>query len=185
MAGKGDKLRKGANLKAYYDNYDKIFGKKEMKTDIPVKTVINVPRHTLHHHELPKEAQNFYDWAWISIEEPDTPETRVIHEYLDQVPNLKMSFWDVTSPYQYGGETYEPLCVEQAEQLVDFLVENKEKNIVVNCRAGVSRSGAIAQFCQDFLGHKWLPKYKMMAVPNSKVYRYMVDYYQRKYLNSF
>ena len=27
MNGKGDKLRKGANLKAYYDNYDKIFRK--------------------------------------------------------------------------------------------------------------------------------------------------------------
>lgn len=27
MNGKGDKLRKGANLKAYYDNYDKIFKK--------------------------------------------------------------------------------------------------------------------------------------------------------------
>ena len=26
-AGKGDKLRKGANLKAYWDNYDAIFRK--------------------------------------------------------------------------------------------------------------------------------------------------------------
>lgn len=31
MNGKGDKLRKGANLKAYYDNYDKIFSKKTVE----------------------------------------------------------------------------------------------------------------------------------------------------------
>jgi hypothetical protein len=31
MAGKGDKLRKGANLKAYWDNYSNIFGKKTVE----------------------------------------------------------------------------------------------------------------------------------------------------------
>jgi len=30
-AGKGDKLRKGANLSLYRDNYDNIFRKKEVK----------------------------------------------------------------------------------------------------------------------------------------------------------
>lgn len=36
-AGKGDKLRKGANLKAYWDNYDKIFrnSEKEKKEEKP------------------------------------------------------------------------------------------------------------------------------------------------------
>lgn len=32
MAGKGDKLRKGANLKAYSDNYDRIFRKRKTFT---------------------------------------------------------------------------------------------------------------------------------------------------------
>jgi hypothetical protein len=31
MAGKGDKLRKGANLKAFWDNYDNIFSKKAVE----------------------------------------------------------------------------------------------------------------------------------------------------------
>lgn len=31
MAGKGDKLRKGANLKAYWDNYSNIFNKKAVE----------------------------------------------------------------------------------------------------------------------------------------------------------
>lgn len=30
-AGKGDKLRKGANLPAYWNNYDAIFGKKDQQ----------------------------------------------------------------------------------------------------------------------------------------------------------
>ncbi len=33
MNGKGDKLRKGANLKAYYDNYDSIFRKQSTYCD--------------------------------------------------------------------------------------------------------------------------------------------------------
>ena len=32
MNGKGDKLRKGANVRAYWDNYDNIFQKKPRKT---------------------------------------------------------------------------------------------------------------------------------------------------------
>ena len=31
MAGKGDKLRKGANMQAFWDNYDGIFCKKSTK----------------------------------------------------------------------------------------------------------------------------------------------------------
>lgn len=33
MNGKGDKLRTGANLQAYWDNYDRIFRKKEELSD--------------------------------------------------------------------------------------------------------------------------------------------------------
>lgn len=31
MAGKGDKLRKGANMQAFWNNYDNIFHKKNIK----------------------------------------------------------------------------------------------------------------------------------------------------------
>lgn len=33
-AGKGDKLRKGANLKAYRENYDLIFKNKKAKSEL-------------------------------------------------------------------------------------------------------------------------------------------------------
>ena len=35
MNGKGDNLRKGSNLKAYRDNYDRIFRKSNVKPIIP------------------------------------------------------------------------------------------------------------------------------------------------------
>lgn len=38
MSGKGDKLRKGANLKLYYENFDEIFRKKPTTTE-PESTV--------------------------------------------------------------------------------------------------------------------------------------------------
>lgn len=34
MAGKGDKLRKGANMQAYWNNYDSIFKKSKVKKQI-------------------------------------------------------------------------------------------------------------------------------------------------------
>lgn len=45
-AGKGDKLRKGADLEKYADGWDRIFGKKEKRSYVkkhtcPYKTEIN------------------------------------------------------------------------------------------------------------------------------------------------
>jgi hypothetical protein len=38
QAGKGDKLRKGADLKKYWDNYDRIFNKDKQKNENHTET---------------------------------------------------------------------------------------------------------------------------------------------------
>lgn len=38
-AGKGDKLRKGANLPSYWENYDKIFSKTKKTISSPMKII--------------------------------------------------------------------------------------------------------------------------------------------------
>ena len=44
MAGKGPELRKGANLEAYWDNYDSIFRKKEViihdRSDVMMEAIM-------------------------------------------------------------------------------------------------------------------------------------------------
>lgn len=37
MAGKGDKLRKNANLRSYWDNYDRIFRREPKINETPKK----------------------------------------------------------------------------------------------------------------------------------------------------
>lgn len=45
---------------------------------------------------------------------------------------------------------------EQAEELLDFIENNKTKsNCVVHCSAGISRSGAVATFIVDYFNLDW------------------------------
>ena len=134
-------------------------------------SVFNIPRIA---------AENFKgvhsNMIWISISEKGVEPTK--HEALDKIPNLKLEFWDLTETLEYKGEMIGPPTDEQAAQIVDFILANPGKHVVVNCAAGVSRSGAVAQFCGDILKYEWPSYYKSMAVPNFVLYRKMVNYYQ-------
>ena len=44
------------------------------------------------------------------------------------------------------------LSPEQAKQVFDFINENYEKDFIVHCSAGISRSGAIGAFINDYFG---------------------------------
>jgi rhodanese-related sulfurtransferase len=119
-------------------------------------------------------------YAWISIHEPeDGP--HVTNETLDRLPNLKLRFWDITEPLVIIGEEFPALPATQndIQTIFEFLITHQEKNIIANCRAGVSRSGAISQFCSDFLGHVWDDESKRRAVPNHYIYRGLVEEYQK------
>lgn len=119
---------------------------------------------------------------WISISEPNEQRTIVSNKYLDQLPKLKLPIWDLTEAVRWKEETLMPPSEGDARKLVNFLVKYQDKSVIVNCAAGISRSGAIAQFCHDFLGHEWPEFYRQVALPNSTLYRLMVDYYTKNYL---
>ena len=97
---------------------------------------------------------------------------------MDKLPNLKIELWDLTKEVEYDGRVIGPPSEENAAQIVNFILENPGKHIIVNCAAGVSRSGAVAQFCQDCLGYTWPYYYRSRAVPNMVLYRKMVNFYQ-------
>jgi len=118
--------------------------------------------------------------AWISIGEPEPQFVRTTNLILDSKPNLKLEFWDLDKPIEMGDETLNPPSDEDAKQIVDFIVANKGKNIVVNCAAGVSRSGAVCRFCEDILGYEWLSFGKKLAIPNAALYSKMLRYYLRE-----
>ena len=143
---------------------------------INMTTVVNIPR---------KEAE---DWShyidpdkaiWIAIGEPHLKYIETRNEFLDELPNLHISFWDIVTPVPIIGtdEWAEPPTKEQAKEIVDFILKHKGKNVIVNCKKGVSRSSAIALFCRDMLNYKWLEEGEKRAVPNHLLYTLMRKYY--------
>ena len=81
--------------------------------------------------------------AIISIGEPDSNE----HYFgYDNPKVLNIDFWDVNG---YDIEGVKGLTDEQAEVIRNFISDNIGDDFYVHCRAGASRSQAVAQFLHD------------------------------------
>lgn len=140
-----------------------------------MKTVYNIPRHDA------KDTNRVFDaskYAWISIQEPLTRDgnikPHITNEYLDKLPNLKVSFWDIEES-QPG---IVPASPEVLDELFAFIMTHRDSNIVVNCAAGKSRSGAIAKFCVEKLGHIWDIKSQQRADPNLYIYSELIKRFE-------
>jgi len=142
--------------------------------------VINLPRIYAQNWSTQKDYSSWIDdqeSIWISIGEPDIHNSRISNKILDQIPKLHLDFWDLTQAIQHGGETLFPPNESDAKKIVDFLLLHRGKNVIVNCAAGISRSGAVAQFCADFLKYDWLEQGKKNACPNHVLYNLMRGYF--------
>lgn len=140
-----------------------------------MKKVINIPRIAAEKFSfLPKNA------IWISIGEPEKTFIRINNEFLDQIPNLKIELWDLDEPCEFEDEILLPPSREEAQKIVNFILEHKDKNVLVNCAAGVSRSGAVARFCEECLGYEWLEDGKRCALPNYTLFKRMRECYELK-----
>ena len=63
---------------------------------------------------------------------------------------LNLEFDDVTEDTEFNGHLLKAMTEEQAQKCVDFIENNIGKHIYIHCRAGISRSGAIAKFIVEF-----------------------------------
>lgn len=143
--------------------------------------VFNIPRIAAQDFK-PTERQDWPEkFVWISISEPSEQKTIISNPALDKLPKLKISFWDLKEEIEYKGKIIGPPNIFKIAKLVNFLVKHKDKSVIVNCAAGVSRSGAVAKFCQDVLLFEWPDWCKEMAHPNEVIYRDMVKFYKEKY----
>lgn len=76
-----------------------------------------------------------------------------IHYFSNGLENvLNLVFDDVERDFDQDGQKAIAFTQEQAKIVVDFIEKNKNKSrCIVHCGAGVSRSGAIATFFNDYL----------------------------------
>ena len=56
-----------------------------------------------------------------------------------------------------------------AKEIVNFVRENKDKNFIVHCAAGVSRSSAVCMFIHLTYGHSLKGQFWYTSEPNSHV----------------
>ena len=127
------------------------------------------------------EAQKYKETSkcvWISFQEPTNE--HISNNILDCCPKLKLKFWDLKKPLPTddGKSFHYPPSKEDAQQIVDFLLTHRGADVICNCAAGVSRSGAISLFCQNILGYEW--EYgEQRADPNMYLYNLMVECYNK------
>lgn len=64
--------------------------------------------------------------------------------------------------FLYFSDDESSMCIDEAKQIVDFINKHHSKTMIVHCFAGVSRSGAVAKFINDFFdrGEWWLEDYQ-------------------------
>lgn len=104
-------------------------------------------------------------WVVISISEPDAPPAALQNGWHSV---LRLDFHDIDHPE----EPYLMFTIDQANQIIEFaeLVaeSNQIEGILVHCRAGVSRSAAVAKWLSERYS---LPFPETYTLYNKHVYR--------------
>jgi protein-tyrosine phosphatase len=140
-------------------------------------TCVNLPRLNV---RLWNRAVDPDNDVWISIAEPGLADTIVKNTTLDKLPNLKVEFWDIIEPLAAilpEDPPFLPPDKKDAAQIVDFILAHKGKNFLINCQAGISRSGAVCQFLEECLDYEWNADHKKLARPNKLLLQMMKDYF--------
>ncbi len=65
---------------------------------------------------------------------------------------LKLKFWDI----EQDCGNHKVLTEEHAKQIREFIIENKDKQFLINCEAGVSRSAAVGMAVEYFTRDEWI-----------------------------
>lgn len=131
-----------------------------------------------------KDARNLdikFDGLWIQISEPGKPETLMNDNITGK--KLNFSFWDIESPATdvLTKEILPVISAHTCLAIVSSLMlhaRDDKRNVLVNCRAGKSRSTAICKFAEDKLGFTWERRNPDEIKPNKFVYDSLVAAYE-------
>jgi len=113
------------------------------------------------------------DTAVISISSPGY--NYFDYEQIVQHSNmLRMEFADINKErreVEFDNKTITLYGMNdnQARIVVNFIEENKDKNFIVHCDAGVSRSAAICLYINLKYGHSLKPNFWALSHPNAHV----------------
>lgn len=90
-------------------------------------------------------------------------------------PNVKVLYFDDVETEDEGDDVKcVPFDESMASEIIDFLESNRDKTgCIVHCTAGVSRSGAVGTFINDYFGqrHEEFVRANPLCCPNARVSR--------------
>ena len=129
------------------------------RNNLPQKSIIVTNRFRFPGYA--ERTSNLDDICYISISASDECALEHFYDmeeashYLPDDDNvLNLNFDDITEDFTFKNEfdediTYHAISMKQAKQIIDFVDRNKDKHIIVHCRAGQSRSVAVARAIID------------------------------------
>ena len=106
------------------------------------------------------ESEKFSEYAFIDIIGTRDAIEKYLHEpntkhWFDREhPNvLNLEFDDVSEKeFEYNGIIFKGFTQEQARKSYEFILNNSNKDFIICCRAGLSRSQAFGNFIHDYFG---------------------------------
>ena len=104
--------------------------------------------------------KNFHYACFISILDPDNDEDR----YDSTLDNfLKVKMWDIEETLVAdNGRVFSKPSDKELDRIYEFIQQHKDKvRFVVHCSAGISRSGAVAEFIKE-IHHENIDKEQYM-----------------------
>jgi predicted protein tyrosine phosphatase len=101
---------------------------------------------------------------------------------------LNLDFDDVEKDVTLkDGSTYKSFSPQDAAKVIEFIEKNENKDFIIHCHAGISRSGAIAQFMRDY--YPWVDKYyfdtfvRHRILPNARVFSELKNFHRQRFDN--
>ena len=82
---------------------------------------------------------------------------------------MNLEFDDISEDeFEYNGIAFKGFTNEQAKKSYDFILANENKDFIICCRAGISRSQAFGNFIHDYFGG--YDSSSLLGTPNYYVY---------------
>lgn len=82
---------------------------------------------------------------------------------------LSLRFTDIICDVEQFGKVYHTLNQEMAKTITNFIEKHKDCNFIIHCRAGVSRSSAVAMYIHLKYGHSLKENFWIISNPNTQV----------------
>lgn len=106
--------------------------------------------------------------------------------FLPEGPRVcNVKFDDLEEDREFQGYTLRTITEEQADKIVNFIEQNLDKNFLIHCRAGASRSQGVYRFIMDMYSDYYTPcienELNPCLTPNAEVVRKLKRSYYKKH----